>query len=65
MGLKNKSSKIFDTFSCKMWNVNGICSSEIAAGCTGLLMIIVRFVTELGCCDPRQMELLIYEHVCN
>jgi hypothetical protein len=64
MGLKNKSSKIFGTFSCKMWNVNGICASEIASGCAGL-MIIVRLVNELGCCDARVMELLTLEHVCN
>lgn len=65
IGLKNKASEIFGTFSCISWNVSWICSSEIAAGCAGLLMMIVDFVAVLGRCDPRVMELLTHEHVCN
>jgi len=65
MGLKNKAREIFGTFSRIIWNVNGICSSEIAAGCAGLLMMIVGFVAVPCCCDPRVMELLTHEHVCN
>jgi len=65
MGLKNKAREIFGTFSCIIWNLNGICSSEIAAGCAGLLMMIVGFFAVLAYCDPRVMELLTHEHVCN
>jgi hypothetical protein len=65
MGLKNKAREIFGTFSCIIWNINGISPSEIAAGCAGLLMRIVGFVAVLAYCDPRVMEFLTHEHVCN
>jgi Flp pilus assembly protein TadB len=64
-GSKNKAREIFGTFSCIIWNVNGICSPEIAVVCVGLLIMIVGFVAVLRCCDPRMMELLTHEHVYN